>query len=717
MAAAPRISRRDFIRASAAAGGGLMIAFYLPQALAAENSGKPAAKAFAPNAFIRISPDNKVTLLVGRSEMGQGVMTSLPMILADELDADWTLVHVEQAPAEPAYRNPMTGVNLTGGSTSVRGSWMELRKAGASARAMLVSAAAKKWRVKTSQCRTENSQVISGGRSLKYGELAEAAASEPLPHHVTLKKPSQFTLIGKPIARVDIPEKTNGRAVFGIDVKLPGMRQAAVAQCPVFGGKLKSFDASVTSKMKGVRGIVPISSGVAVVADHFWPALKARDALKIEWDYGKLANLDSAEITRRFAAASKHQGAIARKEGDTHGAQAYAAVKLNAIYQVPYLAHVTMEPMNCTADVRPDRCDVYAPTQAQTGAKQMAKRITGLPEDRINIITTFLGGGFGRRSEQDFVAQAVEISKAIKAPVQVIWPREEDVQHDFYRPAFYNVLNGGLDKKGNPVAWSHRIVGPSILEQMSPGRVHNGIDPTSVEGAAQIPYDIPNITVDYVLDDPGIPVGFWRSVGHSFTGYVVESFVDEMAAAAKKDPYQFRAGLLRKSPRHLRVLELAAEKAGWGKPLPKGVHRGIAVHASYGSYAAQVAEISIDSSGAIDVRRVVCAVDSGTIVNPDTIRAQMESGIVFGLSAVLMEAITLEHGRVMQANFDTFRVVRMNQTPKMEVYPIAGGGEALGGIGEPGTPPIAPAVTNAVYAATGKRIRTLPINPKDLAAS
>jgi isoquinoline 1-oxidoreductase subunit beta len=649
--------------------------------------------------------------MLAHSEMGQGVMTALPMLVADELEVELKNVHVEMAPVAPAYVNPVIGVQLTGGSTSVRSSWRQLREAGAIARAMLINAAAERWGVNTEGLAADNGVVrdSKNHRSATYGQLAAAAAKLAIPHQVTLKQPREYKLIGKPAARIDVPAKANGTAQFGIDVRLPGMLVAVIARCPTFGGKLRSFNAEKAKSVKGVREVIAISSGVAIVADTFWPARTARDALQIQWDDGPNAKLDDKLIMDRLRAGAEQQGAVASSSGDANRALPGAAKTIEAVYTLPYLAHATMEPINCTAHVRKDGCDVWVPTQGQTFAQQTAARITGLPADAVNIHTTFLGGGFGRRAETDFVADAVEISKAVKAPVKVIWTREDDIRHDFYRPAVYARMRAALNGQGELIAWTHRIVGPSILSRVSPARIRNGVDPTSVEGAANQPYSIPNVQVDYVVENIGVPVGFWRSVGNSFTGFMVESFIDEVAHASGADPYLFRKKLLRNSPRHANVLQLAAEKAGWGKPLPQGVHRGIAVSFSFGSYVAEVAEVSVGTGGEPTVHRVVCAVDCGQFVNPDTIEAQMQSGIVYGLTAALMGKITLKEGRVQESNFDDYRLLRLDQMPQVEVH-IVPSDDPPGGIGEPGTPPIAPAVCNAIFAGTGKRIRQLPIS-------
>lgn len=704
--------RRGFLKASLAVGGGLLISFYLPGCAAtkAVQAAAPAAPSFAPNAWIRIGTDDVVTLMVASSEMGQGVMTAIPMLAADELDADWTKVRIETAPAAKAYYNPIIGQQLTGGSTAVRAFWMPVRQAGAAAREMLVSAAAASWQVPADECHTDNGMVIhqASGRSLSYGALAEKAAMLPVPDAVFLKDSAEFKYIGKPMPRVDTPGKVAGAAMFGLDVRLPGMVTAVVLRCPVFGGKLAGFDAGRARAVAGVRQIFAIDSGVAVVADSFWAAKTARDVVQARWDEGANAGLSSEGILRRFEAAARQPGAVARQTGDAARAVAGAAKRLEAVYEVPYLAHACMEPMNCTADVRKDACEVWVPTQAQTGVQRTAARITGLAPEKISVHTTFLGGGFGRRSEQDFVAEAVQISKTVGAPVKLIWTREDDIQHDFYRPATYNRLAAGISRKGELVGWRHHIVGPSIFARVFPGAVKNGIDNTSVEGAANLPYAIPNIGVTYALDDPGVPVGFWRSVGSSQNAYVTECFFDEVARAAGKDPYEWRRELLKKHPRHLGVLELAAGRAGWGRPTSVGRHRGIAVAESFGSFVAQVAEISISERGKVRVHRVVCAVDCGIVVNPDTVVAQMQSGIVYGLSAALYGEITLKDGRVEQSNFNDYPVLRMNEMPEIEVH-IVKSIESPTGTGEPATPPIAPAVANAVLAATGKPVRRLPI--------
>jgi isoquinoline 1-oxidoreductase beta subunit len=701
--------RRSFLKISAATGGGLLVGFQLPGYARNTETASATQAGFHPNAWLSIALDGTVTVMVGSSEMGQGVMTAIPMLVAEELEADWSKIRARPAPADPAYTNPLIGQQLTGGSTTVRAFWTPVREAGAAARELLISAAAQTWGVKTNRCRAENGAVLhlDSDRRLTYGALADKAATLPVPATVFLKDPKEFRLLGKPMARLDTPSKVNGSAQFGQDVRLAGMLVATVARCPVFGGKLVSFDASATLSVPGVRHVVRIDAGVAVVADGFWAAKQGREQLKMKWDEGVHAQLNSASIRQRFKAAASKEGVIARNEGDAVKALQGAVKKLEAEYEVPYLAHACMEPMNCTAHVRKDGCDIWVPTQAQTGVQNTAARITGLPLTSIQVHTTLLGGGFGRRSEQDFVAEAVQVSKAVAAPVQVMWTREDDTRHDYYRPATYNRLSASLGKDGLPNAWTHHIVGPSIMTRVFPGRVKNGIDPTSVEGAANLPYAIPNLRVTYTQDDPGVPVGFWRSVGSSQNAFVTECFLDELAARARIDPYQYRRKLLTGLARPLGVLDLAAEKSGWTRPLPKGRYRGIALAESFGTYVAQVAEISLEQ-GMPRVHRVICAVDCGMVVNPDTVTAQMQSAIVYGLTAALKGEIIIEKGRVVQGNFNDYPLLRMHEMPQIEVYNVPSA-EAPGGVGEPGTPPIAPAVANALFAATGKPVRRLPI--------
>ncbi len=715
------ISRRDFLKAGALLGGGLILGISLPEsALSAKQSPKAASASL--NAFVRIGSDDTVTIIVNHSEMGQGVYTSLPMLVNEELDADWSKIRIEAAAVDAAYNHTAYGMQMTGGSSSVWSEYDRLRQVGAAAREMLVGAAAKQWKVDPSTCRAEKGNVIhESGKKLSYGKLAKNAAAMPVPKDVKLKDPSQYTTVGKPTRRLDTPEKVNGAAKFGMDVSLPGMLTAVVARPPVFGAKVKSVKDGKAKAVPGVRAVAQVPSGVAVIAKDFWSAKKGRDALEIVWDEGPNAKLSTAGMRGQYAELAKTPGLAAKKEGDVDAAMAKAVKQLNAEYEVPYLAHATMEPMNCTVDLKKNSCEIWTGTQFQTADRNAAAEVAGLKPEQVKVHTMYLGGGFGRRANpaNDFVKEAVHVAKAAKVPVKVIWTREDDMQGGYYRPMWYDRIAAALDEKGNPVAWKHTIVGQSILggtpfESMM---VKNGIDQTSTEGASDLPYAVPNVLVDLHSPKIGVPVLWWRSVGHSHTAFVVESFLDELAAAAGKDPYEYRKQLLANHPRHLGVLNLAAEKSGWGKAVPSGRARGIAVHESFGSYIAEVAEVSVDNTnGQIAVHKVVCAVDCGKYVNPDTIRAQMESGIVFGLSAALHGAITLKDGRVEQSNFHDYPLLRLSEMPEVEVH-IVESKEKSGGIGEPGVPPIAPAVANAVFALTGKRIRKLPMTSEVVKAA
>ena len=731
-------SRRTFLKSSAQASGALIISIYFPSWASAKAKAKPKAPLppFAPNIWLRVGADDSVTIIQSQIEMGQGVMTSMPMLVAEELDVDWNRVRLEWAPADQAYGNPqMRGAQLTAGSQSTRGYWKILREAGGAARAMLITAAASTWGVPENSCSTEKGEVIhnGSGRRLGYGALVEKASTLPVPKDVRLKNPSDFRILGHSLARLDVPEKVDGKATFGMDVKLPNLLVARVLRCPVFGGKIASFDVAKAKAIPGVHEVVQIGSaapvvqpfwgsiqgpgaGIAVVADNFWAATKGLKALEVTWDEGPKAELTSEGIRNRFAGLAEKPGTVARNDGDFDSAMAGAAKQLEAAYELPYLAHATMEPMNCTADVRKDGCDVWVPTQSQTSAQNAAIRVSGFPASQVKIHTTYVGGGFGRRGEGDYVAEAVEISKALGRPVRVVWSREDDMQHDFYRPATYARFWAALDSSGVPLGLKVRLVQPSIFARFDPQHgldATHGLDMISIGGVANWPYTIPNLRAEYIYDDPGIPIGFWRSPGGSVSGYITESFFDELAAAAGKDPYEYRRNLLTKSPRVKAVLDLAAQKAGWGTPLPKGRFRGISASDTIGSFVAEVAEISVESDGKVRVHRVVCAVDCGWVINPDTIKAQVESGIIYGLTAALYGEITIKNGRVEQGNFNNYPVLRMDEAPQIEVY-IVPSTETPGGVGEVATPPIASAVVNAVFAATGKRIRRLPIRPEQL---
>jgi isoquinoline 1-oxidoreductase beta subunit len=703
------LDRRTFLKVSAAGGGALIVGGYLQGWFEGDPTAAVAAGEFAPNVWLKIAPDDTVTIVLSQLEMGQGVMTSMPMLVAEELDADWTKIKTEWAPADAKYGNPnFGGVQLTAGSNSVRGMWKLLRTAGGTARAMLVTAAASTWGVTESSCSTEKGEVVhqATGRRLRYGALVDRAAALPVPASVALKDPKDFRLLGQQVARLDIPEKVSGTAIYGLDVKRPDLLVARVVRCPVFGGKVASFDAARAKTVAGVRHVVEISSGVAIVADNYWAATQGVQALQVRWNEGQLANLTSADISKRYAALAEQPGKVARNDGDVAAALKGAARTFERVYEVPFLAHATMEPMNCTADVRPDGCDVWVPTQGQTASHEAAIAASGLPADKVKIHTTYLGGGFGRRGEGDFVTEAVETSKAVGRPVKVVWSREDDMQHDYYRPVTYVRMWGALDEAGSPVAFMQRIVQQSLMKRIG-ALPPSGVDFISVDGSASLPYTIPNIRVEYIETDPGIPFGFWRSVGASVQGYVVETFIDEMAGAAGKDPYQFRRALLGKAPRHRAALDLVAEKAGWGQAPPQGRARGIAVMEAFGSIVAQVAEVSV-TDGAVRVHKIWCAVDTGWVIDPDTIKAQMEGGTVYGLTAALKGEITIQNGRVVQRHFGDYPMMRHNEMPETEVY-IVPSMEAPGGIGEPSTALAAGALLNAVAAATGKRLYRLPI--------
>ena len=707
------LSRRRFLSLSAAVGGGLLIGFTTgPSIGTADAAQNVASPPFTPNAFVRIGADGQIVLTMPYVEMGQGTYTSIPMLIAEELEVSLSQVRVEHAPPdEKLYANPLLGVQATGNSNAVRGAWQPLRQAGATARTMLVSAAAKRWNVDPASCRALSGVVIHAptGRKLKYGDLAADAARMPVPANVALKRPEDFKLIGTPAKRLDTPSKVNGTAIYGIDARPPGVKIATLAQSPVFGGRVKSVDDAKAKSVKGVRQIVRLDDAVAVVADHMGAAKKGLAALVIEWDDGPHANLDTRQIVAELEKATLKSGAVAQNIGDADKALAGAATKVEAIYQVPFLAHATMEPMNCTVHVRKDGCEIWVGNQALARVQATAAKTTGLPLDKVVVHNHLIGGGFGRRLEIDGVTRAVQIAMQVEGPVKVVWTREEDIQHDMYRPCFFDRLSAGLDGNGMPVAWNNRFAGSSIIARWLPPGFNNGLDPDTTEGAIDLVYALPNVHVEYVrVEPPGIPTAFWRSVGPSHNVFVTESFIDELAVAAKQDPVAYRRALLDKSPRAKAVLELAAEKAGWGRPLPERVGRGVSVQFVFATYLAQVAEVEVAKDGAVRVRRVVCAVDCGTVVNPDTVRAQIQSAVIFGITAALHGEITLKGGRVEQSNFHDYQMLRMSETPAIEVY-IVNSTEPPGGMGEAGTSAITPAVTNAIHAATGMRVRKLPV--------
>lgn len=714
-------SRRQFLKASAVAGAGLIVGVALPQVgnkIAQAADPGAAAGPIHPNAFVRIAPDNTVTVLIKHIEFGQGTFTGLSTIVAEELDADWSQIRAEHSPANPAlYNNLHWGpVQGTGGSSSIANSYMQLRQAGAGARAMLVMAAAELWGVPAQEITVAKGVVSHGGsgKQASFGELAEKAAQMDPPAEVTLKDPSQFSLIGTSVPRLDSRAKTRGEALYTIDKTLPGMLTALVARPPVFGATLKSFDDTAARAIPGVTDVVAVPSGVAVLGKGFWAAKQGRDALTVEWDESTGETRGTTEIMAEYKGLADSPGLSARNDGAVEEALASAAKVLEADYEFPFLAHAPMEPLDCVVHLTTDSCEIWAGSQLPTVDAGAAAAITGVQPEQVRLHTLMAGGSFGRRAtpNADMVSEAVAVAKAIdgRAPVKVIWTREDDIQGGRYRPMYFQRLRAGLDENGNLVAWHHRIIGQSIVRNtpFAGGLIHNGIDKTSVEGANNLPYAIPNMAVDLHTTDVNVPVLWWRAVGSTHTAYSTEVFIDELAEAAGRDPVEFRMAMLGDHPRHAAVLKLAAEKAGWGSPLPQGRARGIAVHESFNSYVAQVAEISMTDDGEIKVEKVVCAVDCGIAVNPDVIVAQMEGGIGYGLGAILHDAITLDGGKVEQSNFHDYLPLRINEMPEVEVH-IVPSAEAPTGVGEPGTPPIGPAVANAVYAATGRRIRQLPM--------
>lgn len=717
------LSRRDFLNATVTAGGGLIIALTLPGAAGKANSAIAAAAGAGArarqsvsqlNAWLKIARDNSITVIVDRSEMGQGVYTALPMLLAEELDINIDLIQIVAAPVGDAYISPGNGGQITGTSNSVQESWDKLRMAGATARTMLVSAAAQRWRVEPAQCQVKNGTVVNArGAVLTYGELADAAAKLPVPKDVTLKLKIDFKLIGKSRPRLDTPGKVDGSAEFGLDVKLPGMLHAALAQSPVLGGTVQALDSGAAEKMPGVRRVMITASGVVVVADHFWQALKARNVLGVTWAPSLNDRLDNVSIRAQLQRTAAAGGGLsARSDGNAAAALKSAKQQLSAAYYLPLLAHATMEPMNCTADVKADGCDLYVGTQVQQVAQTTAAAAAGLKPEQVRVYTTLIGGGFGRRLDIDFIPAAVEASKAMGAPVKLIWTREDDMTHDTYRPPAYEQVSGGLDASGKVVAWTLHITSPSITARMFPPV--KGVDDSVIEAAVNNLYDVPNLAVSYSRQEIGIDVGYMRSVSHSPNCFVIESFMDELAAAAGKNPYDFRLQHLGKKPRQRRVLQLAAERAGWGKA-PTGRYQGIALMEGYTTHLAQVAEISI-VRGELKVHKITCVVDCGQMVNPRIVDSQIESGIVFGLSAALWGEVTLVGGKVQQTNFNNYRVLRNNELPELDVH-LVESDEKPGGIGEAAVPLVAPAICNAIFTATGKRLRELPIGMQKLVQS
>jgi isoquinoline 1-oxidoreductase beta subunit len=708
---APGLGRRRFLKTSA----GLVIGFTVaPRVGLAALQAPPPDALPDPNAFLRIGTDDTVTVILAHVEMGQGTWTALPMLIAEELGCDWAKVRVEHAPAAQVYAHPAFGMQMTGGSSSTWSEMDRYRQVGAMAREMLIGAAAEQWKVEPSACRAENGAVVSGARKLSFGKLADAAQKRTPPATVRLKDATDWKIVGHPTKRLDSPEKVTGRAQFGMDVRLPGMLTALVARAPVFGGTVKSFRAEKAKAVPGVKAVVQVPSGVAVVGEHFWAAKVGRDALEVDWELGPGAEVDTDRLRESFRAAAGKPGMKAAAAGDVGAAMQAAAKTVEAEYEVPYLAHAPMEPLNCTVRLAPDGAEVWTGTQFQTMDQMITAKLLGLKPEQVKIHTAFLGGGFGRRATptSDFVSEAVHVAKAVGGgvPVKVVWTREDDIRGGYYRAMFLHRVRVGLGSDGAPAAWSHTIVGQSLAEGtlMAPMMIKDGVDATSVEGISDSPYmkRTPSHRVDLHSPRTAIPVLWWRSVGHSHTAFVMETMIDELAHAAGQDPVEYRRKLLSEHPRHLGVLNLVAEKAGWSRPLPAGRFRGVAVHESFGSWMAEVAEVSV-VDGRPRVHRFVCAVDCGVCVNPAGVRMQLEGAVAFGLSAALHSELTLKAGRVQQSNFHDYQVLRLNEMPAVEVH-IVPSQEKAGGIGEVGVPPVAPAVANALFAATGKRLRRLP---------
>jgi isoquinoline 1-oxidoreductase subunit beta len=704
-------SRRAVLKAGLA--GGFALAFHLPVRAANEPEQPPdnPAGQFAPNAFIRIDHAGKTTLVMPQVEMGQGVYTAVAMILADELDADFSQVVLEHAPPnDKLYGNPIFGIQVTGNSNSIRAFWKPLRVAGAAARAMLIQAAAEKWQVDPASCTAANGKVMhaASGRLAAYGDLADAAGALPVPQDSPLKNPKDFTLIGKSLKRLDTPNKTDGKVIYGIDAMLPGMKFATLAQSPVFGGKVAHVDDSAAKKISGVRQIVVLDELVAVVGDHMFAAKNGLEALAITWDEGPNAQISSSDIWENLRAASQKDGVIAKSIGDVAKGLTQGD-RYDADYELPFLAHATMEPMNCTVQLTPGACEIWTGTQVVSRVQSTAAQTANLPVDKVTVHNHLVGGGFGRRLEPDMVASAVRIAKQVDAPLKVVWTREEDIQHDVYRPVYRDIISASLSN-GKIVAWKYKISGSSIMARWLPGAFTNGIDIDAVDSAVDMPYDIPNRTVEYVhTEPPAVPTGFWRGVGPNNNVFATECFMDELARKANMDPVEFRHGMLGGNPRLKAALDLVAEKSDWGKPLPPRAGRGVSVQPSFGSFIATVVEAEVDDHGAVRLRRVTSAVDTGIAVNPDTIMAQLQGGLIFGLTAALYGEINIDNGRVRQSNFNDYRMLRIDEVPNIDVHVIKSG-EDPGGIGETGCTAGPPALRNAIYAATGVALRRLPID-------
>jgi isoquinoline 1-oxidoreductase subunit beta len=711
----PDVSRRGLLTGALATG--FVFAFHLPAGAAEPPQPKdPAGGTFAPNAYIRIDEAGQITLIMPQVEMGQGIYTGVATILAEELDADLAQVALQHAPPdEKLYANPLLGVQATGGSTSVRAFWTPLRKAGATARAILIKAAADQWQVTPESCSAAKGAVLhnESGRKLSYGELAGAASKLTPPSDVPLKEPKDFVLIGKPLKRLDTPDKVNGKVIYGIDTMMPGLKFATLAQCPVFGGKVASVDDQAATKMPGVRQIVALDDLVAVVGDHMWAAKRGLEALKITWDEGKNANISSNEIWDHLRAASEGEGVVAKSVGDIAKGLAEGD-RYNASYEMPFLAHATMEPLNCTVHVTPNSCDVWVGTQIIARAQSVAAKAAGLPEDKVTIHQHLLGGGFGRRLEVDMIEAAVRIGSKVDGPVKIVWTREEDIRHDIYRPIYRDSISATLS--GNKVVgFKYRVAGSSVIARWLPPAFKKGIDIDAVDSAVDTPYDIPHFQVEYVrVEPPAVMTGFWRGVGPNNNVFAIESFMDELARKINKDPIAFRRDMLGKTPRLQHVLDLVAEKSNWGQPLPPRVGRGVSVQPTFNTSIATVVEAEVDSEGRVHIRQVTLAVDCGLVVNPDTVVAQVQGGMIFGLTAALYGEITLDKGRVRQSNFHDYRMLRIDQIPKIDVH-LVNSGEAPGGIGEASVIGGPPALRNAIYAATGVALRRLPIDRQLLA--